>query len=305
MWAGILTATGILIVSMVIALTIREDPIPQSATPLDWSPFRRLLAMTFTFTIIIIGLGELVRTVGEMIKGTDSVATLLIVMGSAGLLAMVGAIVVGVWVSVRIGIGHKQAQSYPAFSWWVINRLAFLVGVNSLVSFAAYFLQIRLGLEAEAIADPAANLMLVIGLLVLLSVLPSGWLADRIGHKKLVALSGIGAMAGTTLLILAPDMITLYVGSCIIGAATGIFYTTNWALGTRLVPKDKAGKYLGISNLAGAGAGAVGGYIGGPIADYFTSQVSQIPGLGYMLIFSIYAVLFLLSTFVLVQVKVS
>ena len=74
-------------------------------------------------------------------------------------------------------------------------------------------------------------------------------------------------------------------------------------MGTDVVPKEEAGRYLGISNLAGAGAGAVGGYIGGPIADYFTVHVPQSPGLGYLLIFAIYAALFLLSAIVLIRVR--
>jgi MFS family permease len=118
-----------------------------------------------------------------------------------------------------------------------------------------------------------------------------------------VALSGILATLGTIVLLLLPNMATIYIGGCIIGAATGIFFTTNWALGTDLVPKEAAGRYLGISNLAGAGAGAVGAYIGGPIADYFSVQVPQSPGLGYVLIFVIYAVLFFLSAIVLILVQ--
>jgi MFS family permease len=82
-----------------------------------------------------------------------------------------------------------------------------------------------------------------------------------------------------------------------------VFFTTNWALGTDVVPKDEAGRYLGISNLAGAGAGAVGAYIGGPIADYFTVRFPEQPGLGYLLVFAIYAALFFLSTVVLVRVR--
>ncbi|MCK5633546.1 MAG: hypothetical protein KAI06_00575, partial [Anaerolineales bacterium] len=65
-----------------------------------------------------------------------------------------------------------------------------------------------------------------------------------------------------------------------------------WALGTDLVPPKEAGRYLGISNLAGAGAGIVGAGIGGPMADFF-NQIQ--PGLGYLIIFAIYASLFLLS----------
>ena len=39
---------------------------------------------------------------------------------------MGGAAVAGVWVSIRIGIG-PDVRRQPSFTWWVINRLAFLV----------------------------------------------------------------------------------------------------------------------------------------------------------------------------------
>ena len=61
------------------------------------------------------------------------------------------------------------------------------------------------------------------------------------------------------------------------------------------MPPGEEGRYLGISNLAGAGAGAVGAYIGGPIADYFAAHYPANPAIGYMLLFVIYGILFLLS----------
>ncbi|MCK4471923.1 MAG: MFS transporter, partial [Anaerolineae bacterium] len=255
------------------------------------------------FLVIILGLGEIVKGISRLLDGIDAVNTLLIVMGGVGLLAMATAAIVGVWISVRISIGGEEARRYPSFTWWVVNRLAFLIGTTNLSGFAVYFLQGRLGLEGEAAAGPASQLMMVVGILILLCALPSGWLADRIGRKRLVAISGVAAAVGTLVLVLAPSMTVIYVGGCIIGAATGMFFTTNWALGTDVVPKEEAGRYLGISNLAGAGAGAVGAYIGGPIADFFTGRIPQSPGLGYLLIFAIYAVLFLISAVVLIRVR--
>lgn len=303
MWAGILVATGILFSSMTITMFVREEPLREPPGPLDWKPFGRLVAMTLVFLIVILGLGECVEGISSLLDNVDSVTTLLVVMGITGLLAMVAAVVVGVWACVRISIGREKAQRYPSFTWWVINRLAFLIGANSLSAFAIYFLQARLGLKGEAAAKPAAQLMMVIGAWILLCALSSGWLTDRVGRKRLVALSGVAAAVGVLVLVLAPNVTVIYVGGCIIGAATGTFFTANWALGTDIVPKGEAGRYLGISNLAGAGAGAVGGYIGGPIADYFTVHVPQSPGLGYLLIFAIYGILFLLSAFVLSQVQ--
>ncbi|MDP2975200.1 MAG: PucC family protein [Anaerolineales bacterium] len=90
-----------------------------------------------------------------------------------------------------------------------------------------------------------------------------------------------------------PNLAMLYVAGTIIGLATGLFMTANWALGTDLVPADEAGRYLGVSNLAGAGAGIVGAGIGGLVADYLNGIR---PGLGYFAIFASYAVLFALST---------
>lgn len=68
------------------------------------------------------------------------------------------------------------------------------------------------------------------------------------------------------------------------------------------MPQEEAARYLGISNLAGAGAGAVGAFIGGPIADFFTARLPQMPGLGYTLLFAIYGVLFLMSVVALSRV---
>ena len=135
--------------------------------------------------------------------------------------------------------------------------------------------------------------MMVVGILVLFLAVPSGWLADRFGKRKLVAASGLVAAVGTAAALVWPGISGLFVGGILIGAGVGLFYPTNWALGTEIVPSDQAGRYLGLSNLAGAGAGAVGAYIGGPIAD----------NQGYVLLFAIYGVLFLVSSMALWGVK--
>jgi len=303
MWAAILVTSGVLFFAMALTMFVHEKPLQASPDPLDWQPFGRLVAMTLIFLVIILGLGAGVRGIGKLLTSIDAPLMPLIVMGTMGLGAMVVAVVLGVWASVRVSIGSAGARNYPSFPWWVINRLAFFVGTTNLSAFAIYFIQGRLGVQGEKAAGPAAQLMMIVGILILLFALPSGWLADRIGRKRLVALSGILAAAGTLIIVLAPDITLMYVGGSLIGAATGTFFTANWALGTDLVPKEEAGRYLGISNLAGAGAGAIGAYIGGPIADYFTVRFPERAGSGYVLIFVIYAVLFLLSSLVLVKVQ--
>jgi len=98
---------------------------------------------------------------------------------------------------------------------------------------------------------------------------------------------------GAALVVIAPDMNLMYVGGSIVGAGVGLFYSANWALGTEIVPKEQAGRFMGIQNLAGAGAGAIGAYIGGTIAD----------NMSYVLLMSIYGVMALLSILALLGIE--
>lgn len=302
MWAGLLVAMGIVTLAMLLTMLVHEEPLKETPPPLDWTPFLRLVGMTILFTGIILGVGQAVKLASQLLTGISSATLLFVVMGLLGLVAMVIAVAMGVYFSVRVGVG-EDAKKNPSFTWWVINRLFFLVGTTNLSGFAIYFFQGRLGYVEEKAAGPATQLMMIVGVFILLSALPSGWLADRFGHKRMVMLSGLLAALGTAILVLTTSLLVIYVGGCLIGIATGFFFTSNWALGTRLVPKAEAGRYLGLSNLAGAGAGAVGGYIGGPIADFFTAQFPGIPGLGYVLLFTLYGVMFLLSVVALKGVR--
>lgn len=303
-WLGLGVVAGVLVVSMLLTMLAREMPLQKSEQPpFDWAAILRLFLMAGVFTAIILGLGEAMKRLQGALTGLTSPLALMLVVGLAGVLAMVIAVAVGVWISVRISIGNQAAQRNPSFTWWVINRLAFLVGATNLSSFAVYFLQGRLGLQREAAVGPASLLVAVIGVFILVAALPSGFLGDKFGHKRLVLISGLVAAVGVVIALLLPNMAVIYVGGSLIGIATGFFFTANWALGTRIVPQAEAGRYLGISNLAGAGAGAVGAYIGGPIADYITAQLPGIPGAGYILLFAIYGLMFLISLVALQRVQ--
>ena len=219
-------------------------------------------------------------------------------LGIIGLVGMAGAIFVGVYAGAWVGIG-PEARQQKSFIWWVINRLLFLAAVGSIQGFALYYLRDFLGIPNAA--SMTTVLLGMVALFLLPAALGGGFLADRFGRKRLVALAGLIAAAGTGLLLLARGLPLVLVSGCVIGLATGIFMAVNWALGTDLAPAAQAGKYLGISNLAGAGAGIVGAGIGGPLADSFNALR---PGLGYLVIFAIYGGLFLLSVVALGRVHV-
>lgn len=291
-WAALITLIVILIVCMLITLTIKEEPLKSEKTKIDWNPIIRLFMMTAAFTVIILSSGFFVRQIMNFILLEDTSYGYLLIM-AIGLLGMLVAIGIGVWSSIYISIGQKIHEHHN-FTWWVVNRLAFLAGSTNLAGFLVYFLQERfIELQGEKAAGPAASITMFIGIFILLSALPSGWLTDRFGTKKIILISAILATLGTALVLLSPSISWMYAAGCLVGAGIGFFYASNWALGTEIVPKDQAGKFLGISNLAGAGAGAVGAYIGGPIADQ----------IGYTNLMTIYVVLFLFSILALAKIK--
>lgn len=283
-WGSIIILILILVVSCFVAMFTPEEAITTPPYPIDWKGLSRLLVMTGAFTLIILGMGALTGLVMGWANTLGSEARLAVTL-LAGLAGMVLAIGLGVGASLKLSLGADMG-AHPAFTWWVVNRLAFLVGSTNLASFVVFFMQERFpGLPKEQAAAPASSLIMFVGIFILLSSLPSGWLSDRVGKKPLIALAGILAAIGTGLIIMTPDPLLMNIGGSIIGAGVGLFYASSWALGTELVPKEQAARYLGLSNLAGAGAGAIGAYIGGPIGD----------AVGYLPLMSIFGLLFILS----------
>ena len=285
LWGALITVGVVTVLCMAITLLVPEHPPQKTPFALDWKPILRLVAMTAAFTAIILGIGAIVGAVVRSPLGRHASAGLAVTAG-IGLLGMVAAIVLGVRISIRIGIG-EDARNNRSFVWWVMNRLTFLLAANSLSGFMLYFLQERFAdLSGEKAAAPAATTMLIIGVCVLLIAVLGGWLSDRLGRRPMIVASGVLATMGMLIVLSLPTMTAVYVGGALVGIAIGLFYPASWALGSDLVPPDQAGRYLGLSNLAGAGAGAIGAYVGGPIADRTS----------YLLLFGVYTMLFLLST---------
>ncbi len=292
LWGALLTLMAVLVICAALTMWVPETPLPGPAARLDWQPLIRLALMTAVFTVVILGAGAAVQrlTMGvTVVTGNGGGLAVL----PAGVLGLGVAVLAGVWLSVTVSLGD-EARQHRSFTWWVVNRLAFLVASTNLAGFMLYFLQERFPeLAGEKAAGPASRVIMFVGVFIMVTAVPSGWLADRFGKRALVVASSLIAAAGTFLILLVPTMPTLYVGGCFIGAAIGLFYSANWALGTEIVPQDQAGRFLGLSNLAGAGAGAVGAYIGGPIADAH----------GYVLLFTMYGIMFLLATLALLGVR--
>ena len=306
-WAIAATAGALLFIMILTMIFVREEPLKEKPdTPLGPSMLRVLGMLAGLLVGAVVGLvagavvGGLAALIAWPLAGADT--AMMVLAGLGGTVAMAVAAVAGVWAGALATLG-QDARRHDSFTWWIVNRLLFLAAVTSIQSFAAFFLMSSLGMTREAAVEMAGGLMMVVGVCTLVAALPSGWLADRFGTKRLVGVGALIAMAGTAILILTrpfPSVPLIYVGGAIVGIGAGLFMTSNWALGTELAPREKAGHYLGVSNLAGAGAGVVGASLGGLIADFIDGYQ---PGLGHFVIFGSYGVLFVLSAVSLLRVR--
>ena len=181
----------------------------------------------------------------------------------------------------------------------IASRFVFLIGIYGVQTFAQYYIRdvMQVPNPVKATGDLMAALAVA---LVTCSVL-GGWLTDRFGSRRVLVLASLLSAAGCFLLITARDLQTLTLFGSVLGAGIGFYLTSNWALASRLAPKEEAGKFLGLTNLATAGASAFSKLGGIPI-DIANNAA---PGrfLGYSGLFLLGGIFALASLILLARVK--
>ena len=286
--AAIAVTCVVILAGMGLTMLVREKRLDIEPGPLNWRPFASLVLMTVVFIVIILGLGQVVQWLIAALSNASRFT-----FGLIGVLAMFLAVVVGIFASLAVHLDKSVRQNRP-FIWWIISRLAALVAINNIAVFLLYFLQEKFNLPASEAVETAGLLPMVLGGFVILFGLGAGWLADRFDRRLLTALGGVIGAIGVAVIVLGSNLPLMYVAAAIIGVAYALFNVASWALGTDIVPRERAGEFLGLQNLAGAGAGAIGAYIGGTIADHS----------GYMLMMAMFGVMFLLSAVTTLFIRV-
>jgi MFS family permease len=179
-----------------------------------------------------------------------------------------------------------------AHYWRLIgSRLLFMLGIYGIQAFAQYF--VRDTLQTDNPLRLTGDLMATIVLALIAFSFVAGYLCDRFGRKPMHVVAAIFVAVGSMLMITAhtPALVLAY-GS-IVGAGMGMYITANWALANDLAPAGEAGKFLGLTNLATAGAGAISRLTGPGIDWLNASRPGQ--NLGYVALFVGAAVLSLVS----------
>jgi MFS family permease len=202
---------------------------------------------------------------------------------------------------------------FPDFSWLIAARLAILGGLAFISNNAQfYFQKILLGhiTDVDAAIKAAVtlqgDLLTTVVLTLVLFTLLAGPLSDRVGRKSVNVIGGLIAMVGAIVLLFARNAPAPFIGindllgaGGLIGIGMGFFTSANWAWAVDLTPPEDSARFLGLTNLATAGATVVTSLLA-PFISLFNAQSA---GSGFTFMFVVGIIGFGLGVVMLFQVK--
>jgi Na+/melibiose symporter-like transporter len=201
------------------------------------------------------------------------------------------------WQTALAGSFRIDLRGNRSFLYFLISRLLILVAFIIVQRYALYFLMDYVGV-ANAVAV-TAQMMIAVGIGLGVSVLFTGYLSDRIGRRSVIVSGGVTGAVGIAVLFFSGSLWQLIMAGSILGLGFGAFACANWALATDLVAPGEEARYLGITNIATAGGGAIVGLMG-LLIDIFNADI---PGRGYQFMLLTCFCCLLLGALLVLKVK--
>jgi MFS family permease len=236
-----------------------------------------------------------------------------------GLIEVVTMLVTVVWVPDRpappneLSLIQRAKSAWGTdilaekdFVWVMISRLLVLTGLVTLQAFAVFYLENAHGLGPDAAQGAAFPVLITMLVAALIAAIPGARISSRIGRKPVLYVAiALGAIGGL-LLAAAPAYWVVIVAAIPIGICSGVFLGVDWALMTDIIPKAESGRYMGISNIAVAGAGPIGSAVGGLITIVVALVIADraiAPDIGYRVLFLVMALELALGALALRRVR--
>jgi MFS family permease len=167
------------------------------------------------------------------------------------------------WLEIAREVWGTDILQERSFLWLVASRLFVLVAGALLINLSTFYLAQVFGMTADQTGNTKLLLLGVVTAGIVLAVIPSARLSDRIGRKRVIyAACAIGA-TGLAVAAVAPTVPVALFGAGLFAIAAGSFLAVDWALMTDIIPKASSGRYMGISNVATASAGTIALAVGG------------------------------------------
>ncbi len=207
-------------------------------------------------------------------------------------------------------------RAHPDFAWLVASRLTIL-GALAVISNNAqfYFQKIlvantgNLDQMIKAAVSLQGELLTTVVLVLIVATLLAGPLSDRWGRRPVNALGGIIASCGAVVLLFTRNVPwislpfqpihDLTIAGALLGVGMGLFTSANWAWAVELTPPDQAAHFLGLTNIATAGATVVTSLLGTAIS----LLNGQSYGSGFTFMFIVSIVGFIIGSAMVLRIR--
>jgi BCD family chlorophyll transporter-like MFS transporter len=145
------------------------------------------------------------------------------------------------------------------------------------------------------------------GTFVLLAIIIAGLLEGRVSKRLVAQLGNTGALLGFIVIVMSGILMNqsvFYTGVVLLGIGTGLSTVANLSLMFDLTLPGMVGLYIGAWGFSNALSRLVGSVLGGVVRDVVTQATSNALS-GYLVVFSIEALMLLIATIMLYRINVN
>lgn len=144
------------------------------------------------------------------------------------------------------------------------------------------------------------------GVFVLIAMVLTGWLENRLDKRTMAAWGGWSVVGGFVMISTSGILVesfVFYAGLVFLGLGTGISTVSNLSLMLDMTIEGQVGLFIGAWGMANAISRLIGSVIGGAVRD-IVQRVTGNPVSGYLIVFSIMAVIVFITLLMLRNVNV-
>ncbi len=305
-------AVGALIVLLQLSSNLAQGPF-QGYVP-DLVPERQVGTAS--------GLVGMMSVAGQLVGAAIGALAVVTTSVPLGFLAL-AALEVGTMLPAVLGVADRpvemptrtgsmlaasraalhEAWAHRSFVWLLTSRFFILMTTGTVTGQAWFFLSYTLGYSD---AEASVAILILLTITVLSAAVVAGWAgraSDRLGRRRLIwAGCAIGAV-GMLALALVPAQPEIVIGdvrfplgglaAVPVGVGAGMFVAVDWALMVDIIPRSTAGRYMGISNVVTATAGAIAAVIAGSVIAQVTDLTRDVtvgPRIAFGLTLAWYAI---------------
>jgi len=145
------------------------------------------------------------------------------------------------------------------------------------------------------------------GTFVLIAILIAGFLEGRVSKRRVAQFGNTGALLGFVVIVISGLMLNkdiFYTGVTLLGLGTGLSTVANLSLMFDLTVTEHVGLYIGAWGFSNALSRLTGSVLGGVVRDVVT-QATGAALSGYLVVFSIEALMLLTATFMLYRIDIN